>query len=60
MDLHLGFDDAFVAKDSKGKEYQLNPIQIKYRKDYNVKTLYFFQNTRNCLDLVAVKRYTRF
>ncbi len=42
VELHLGFDDVFVGKDSKGKKYQLNPIRIKYKENDEVRTVYVF------------------
>jgi hypothetical protein len=42
VDLHLGFDDDFIGKDSKGKKYQLQPVRIKYRQNDNVRTVYVF------------------
>jgi len=41
-DLHFGFDDVFVGKDSKGKKYQLNPVRIKYRENDKIRTIYVF------------------
>jgi len=41
-DLHFGFDDVFVGKDSKGKKYQLNPVKIKYKHNDNIRTVYVF------------------
>jgi len=42
VDLHLGFDDVFIGKDSKGKRYQLNPVRIKYRENDKIRTIYVF------------------
>ncbi|MEM2760360.1 MAG: hypothetical protein QXU32_05910 [Nitrososphaerales archaeon] len=42
VEMHLGFDETFVGKDSKGKKYQLDPIRIRYRDDRDVKTMYVF------------------
>jgi hypothetical protein len=42
VDLHLGFDDNFIGKDSKGKKYQLQPVRIKYKENDNIKTVYVF------------------
>jgi len=42
VELHLGFDDLFVGKDSKGKKYQLNPIRIKYKENDKIRTVYVF------------------
>ncbi|MGH9921815.1 MAG: hypothetical protein ACRD38_03590 [Nitrososphaerales archaeon] len=42
VDLHLGFDDNFIGKDSKGKRYQLQPVRIKYKENDSIKTVYVF------------------
>lgn len=42
VDLHLGFDDVFVGKDSKGKNYQLSPVRIKYKANDKIRTVYVF------------------
>ncbi|MFQ5970279.1 MAG: hypothetical protein ACE5J2_07295 [Nitrososphaerales archaeon] len=42
VDLHLGYDDFFVGKDSKGKKYQLTPVRIKYKQDDTTRTMYIF------------------
>lgn len=42
VDLHLGYDDVFVGKDSKGKKYQLTPVRIKYRQNDITRTMYVF------------------
>jgi hypothetical protein len=42
VDLHLGFDETFVGKDSKGKKYQLNPVRIRYRHGDDIVTMYAF------------------
>ncbi len=41
-DLHLGFDDVFVGKDSKGKKYRLEPIRMSYRENAKIRTIYIF------------------
>ncbi len=45
VDVHIGFDDVYIGRDSKGKRYQLNPIRIKYVGDSTSDkptTLYIF------------------
>jgi len=42
IDIHLGYDEKFTGKDSKGKSYQLLPIRVRYRADLAVKTVYIF------------------
>jgi len=42
VDLHLGFDNDFIGKDSKGKRYQLDPVRIKYRENDSIRTVYIF------------------
>jgi len=42
IDIHLGYDEKFTGKDSKGKSYQLLPIRVRYRADLTVKTVYIF------------------
>jgi hypothetical protein len=42
IDIHLGYDERFIGKDSKGKSYQLLPIRVRYRADLTVKTVYIF------------------
>jgi hypothetical protein len=41
-EMHLGFDELYIGKDSKGKKYQLNPIRIRFRRNGAVKTMYAF------------------
>ncbi len=41
--LHLGYNDVFAGKDSKGKKYQLNPVRITYRDGSgSMRTAYIF------------------
>jgi hypothetical protein len=42
IDIHLGYDERFIGKDSKGKSYQLLPIRVRYGADLTVKTVYIF------------------
>ncbi len=42
MDIHLGYDEKFIGKDSKGKSYQLLPIRVRYRLDLTNKMIYIF------------------
>ncbi|MEM0364804.1 MAG: hypothetical protein QXS25_04480 [Candidatus Nitrosocaldus sp.] len=47
VDIHLGFDDVYIGKDSKGKRYQLNPIRLKYVDDTSrIRILYIFPEFR--------------
>lgn len=48
-DVHIGFDDVYIGRDSKGKRYQLNPIRLKYVDDSLTNkptTLYIFPEYR--------------
>ncbi|MEM0029940.1 MAG: hypothetical protein QW572_07320 [Candidatus Nitrosocaldus sp.] len=50
-DVHLGFDNVYIGRDSKGKRYQLNPIRLKYVTDATIATtkpriLYIFPEFR--------------
>lgn len=46
-DIHLGFDDLYIGKDSKGKRYQLSPIRLKYVDDRSrQRTVYIFPEFR--------------
>ncbi len=42
IDIHRGYDERFIGKDSKGKSYQLLPIRVRHRADLAVKTVYVF------------------
>ncbi len=41
VDIHLGYDERFIGKDSKGKSYKLLPIRISYKLD-STKRVYIF------------------
>ncbi|MEO9365678.1 MULTISPECIES: hypothetical protein [Candidatus Nitrosocaldus] len=46
-DIHLGFDDLYIGKDSKGKRYQLSPIRLKYVDDTSrQRMIYIFPEFR--------------
>ncbi len=45
IDIHLGYDERFIGKDSKGKSYKLIPIRISYNLD-SIKKVYIFPEFR--------------
>lgn len=45
IDIHLGYDERFIGKDSKGKSYKLIPIRISYNLD-SIKRVYIFPEFR--------------
>lgn len=45
IDIHLGYDERFIGKDSKGKSYKLIPIRISYNLD-SIKSVYIFPEFR--------------
>ncbi|MCS6767989.1 MAG: hypothetical protein RMJ59_05615 [Candidatus Nitrosocaldus sp.] len=45
-EIHLGFDDVYIGKDSKGKRYQLSPIRLVYADAGRLRRLYIFPEFR--------------